>query len=199
MDSDPGRKNDKVKLNHIVNHVPKSKLIPRCSVTDLLLELNPKPTLELFPGSQVWTTAHHKIGFKHNVVHDWANGMNPQYDMTNRDYVFGSLVPSLESGTYSCVHIATECTTFSTMTGSTYRTCDEPLGTKECLARGDAKATACLAANEYGSNSVRAYLAADAGGSISSLENPKGSRFWPLPCAQVLLQRIKDGELDDSE
>ncbi len=180
----------KLEVDKVVD-VP-TPLLPRCSGTDLLLAADPSPTLELFPGSAVWTKAHNRIGWKRNDVHDWAEGACPEFDMTGGSYVDG-LIGGFRQKTWSAGHIATECTTFSTMTGCIYRTGSEPVGTQQCLSRQDAKTDACLAANTYAENSIDCFLAGDESGAIMSLENPKGSRFWKLPKAAILHERIAAG------
>ncbi len=85
-----------------------------------------KPTLELFPGSENWSHAHQDVGFV-TERHNWQGGKAPQYDMCCPKYA-ANLRTNLRGGKFSVVHIATECTIFSTAPGDLYRTIDDPLG-----------------------------------------------------------------------
>ena len=170
-------------------------MIPKSDIRDILLAHGgTKPTLELFPGTAVWSSYHARIGFE-TEVHDWKDGALPEFDMTSPEYVDGRLCPAIERKQYSAIQIATECTTFSTMTGCTYRTKVEPEGTDECLQSGLPKADKCLSANVYAANSVKVFLKGDEAGAICTLDNPLGSRLFALETTQPLIKRIKDGSL----
>ena len=159
----------------------------RCPVTDIQLGA----TLELFPGSGGWSTALSKVGFTPEVE-DWA--LDNTKDMSDVKYVNGRLIPMISSKKYAAVHIATECTTHSTMTGKLYRTMEEPDGTQVALA--DAKiGPIVLNANKQVEHSVKAFIASDDSGALTSLENPKGSRLFATTAMKPLMARVLAGEL----
>ena len=159
----------------------------RCPVADLQLGR----TLELFPGVGGWSTALSKVGFTPDVE-DWA--LDNTKDMSDEKYVDGCLLPMISSKKYKAVHIATECTTHSTMTGKMYRTMDEPDGTQEALSDATI-APIVLNANKQGKHSVKAFLASESSGALTSLENPKGSRLFATTYMKPLMARVLTGEL----
>ena len=161
----------------------------------LTSKLSCKPALELFPGSESWSSAHSAAGFS-TVVHNWKNGACPDFDMCDDAYFSGRLMPSLHRRTFSAVHIGCECTTFSTATGGLYRTFDDPLGTYHGLAHSDQRVRdKTLSGTKYGTNSLNAFEAADAAGSLTSLEQPLGSSLLELPAGANIKRRIAAGSL----
>ena len=80
--------------------------------------------------------------------------------------------------TCDSVYIAIGCTRFSTTTGDTYRTKDEPRGIAVALA--DPKRRLALgSSNRQAENSVDSFETCDATGvSVVAVEHPKGSRYW---------------------
>ena len=161
------------------------------------IDLDDAATLELFPGSKHWSLAHKEAGFKAQW-HCWHE--DPKFDMTDPSYVYNDLIPMIvkppphRKRRFVSLQIGIECTTYSTMTGSIYRTKCEPEGTSQALAH-PRRGPKVRNANLYSDHGIDAWLAADSVGTFASIENPQGSRLWHTKRMKPLMQRVSEGSL----
>ncbi len=134
--------------------------------------------IEFFAGCGIWSTSMAAFGWSTSKV-DFLNG--PQFNLAD-DKVVDSYCCQLRSGLYRCVHIATECTTFSRGTRPPYRNNEHLHGIKQQSAERRAKTET---GTKLALNSIKLYKAAEFGRALVSWENPAESMLWCLPEAET--------------
>ena len=160
-------------------------------------ELELGDTFELFPGCKAWSKAHGKIGFR-PTWHCWQE--NPEFNMACKKYTRSQLIPLIKSRrrgrkrTFAAMHIGLECTTYSTMTANLYRTKEEPEMSARCKLCPKRMAKV-ENANRYTDNAMDAFDAGCEEGTLSSFEQPKGTRLFFKKRMAPIMAKIKEGTL----